>query len=695
MSFDKERLFKLLPSLYRIRDQQVADALFPGAEQDGPLKALLALIAEQIAVLEENFEQLYDDQFIETCAEWVVPYIGDLVGARGLIVFPNAPFSQRAQVANTIQYRRRKGTAAVIEQLVQDVTGWDSNVVEYFTLLATTQYMNHLRPDNLSITGLKNWQTLEFINTPFDKTARTADVRNIERRRGRYNIPNIGIWLWRLGSHLLTQSPAFRVDSQRFKFNALGLDTPLYNHSESEDEITHLAGPENVPMPISRRRMAADPGKFYGANKSVLVYQDGTPVLSLDDISICNLSDLVDPGGNVIGWANTPSEKIAIDPVLGRISFPDPQPEGSVTVDHYYGFSAEMGGGTYGRTDSFSTDLEREGMITVPSPQAATLQAAIDAISATGGVIEIDNSDYYIETPVINLPAGAKIEIRGREEARPVLVLSGDLDIVGDANTEISFNGLLIIGGCLHVPSQNGSGGDNLLSLLQVRHCTLVPGATEAIGSAPAQPSQPRIVVQAPGAAVRISQSITGAIRADESAKVFISDSIVDATHEQAVAFAGINGTDPGAVMNVQNSTIIGKVNTRIMELASNTIFYASLQYPDTWISPVSAERLQQGCVRFSYLPPGHSLPRPYECQPRTPADAARVRPVFTSLQYGDAGYCQLSGHCAIEIKEGADDEAEMGAFHNLYQPQRESNLRVRLNEYLRFGLEAGIFYGS
>ena len=54
--------------------------------------------------------------------------------------------------------------------------------------------------------------------------------------------------------------------------------------------------------------------------------------------------------------------------------------------------------------------------------------------------------------------------------------------------------------------------------------------------------------------------------------------------------------------------------------------------------------------------------------------------------------YGQLA-HCAVEIRTGAEDEAEIGAFHTLYQPQRETNLRVRLEEYLRFGLEAGIFY--
>ena len=74
---------------------------------------------------------------------------------------------------------------------------------------------------------------------------------------------------------------------------------------------------------------------------------------------------------------------------------------------------------------------------------------------------------------------------------------------------------------------------------------------------------------------------------------------------------------------------------------------------------------------------------------------AARVRPVFTSLRYGDAGYCQLSERTAVQIRQGADDQAEMGAFHDLYQPQRKANLRARLDEYLRFGLEAGIFYAS
>ena len=87
--------------------------------------------------------------------------------------------------------------------------------------------------------------------------------------------------------------------------------------------------------------------------------------------------------------------------------------------------------------------------------------------------------------------------------------------------------------------------------------------------------------------------------------------------------------------------------------------------------------------------------PRRYRCQPEPDADIERVRPIFSSLKYGQPEYCQLRPDCPDEIRRGADDESEMGALHDLYQAQREAHLRARLDEYLRFGLEAGIFYAT
>jgi hypothetical protein len=67
--------------------------------------------------------------------------------------------------------------------------------------------------------------------------------------------------------------------------------------------------------------------------------------------------------------------------------------------------------------------------------------------------------------------------------------------------------------------------------------------------------------------------------------------------------------------------------------------------------------------------------------------------PQFTELHYGRPAFAQLASACADEIKTGAEDGSEMGAFSLLQQPQRLKNLEVALEEYLRFGLEAGIFF--
>lgn len=65
-----DRLYELLPVVYRQRDSL----------QGFPLRDLLRVIAEQVLRIEDDITQLYDDWFIETCRDWVVPYIADLAG---------------------------------------------------------------------------------------------------------------------------------------------------------------------------------------------------------------------------------------------------------------------------------------------------------------------------------------------------------------------------------------------------------------------------------------------------------------------------------------------------------------------------------------------------------------------------------------------------------------------------------------
>ena len=122
--------------------------------------------------------------------------------------------------------------------------------------------------------------------------------------------------------------------------------------------------------------------------------------------------------------------------------------------------------------------------------------------------------------------------------------------------------------------------------------------------------------------------------------------------------------------------------------------------------------------MRFSYVPPGSVTPRRYRCQPDLAVANAiaaalqtdpllslaaqqqigqdvqsRVVPSFTTTLYGQPAFAQLLLSCPIEIRTGAEDGSEMGAFCHLKQPQRESNLKIRLQEYLPFGLEPAVVY--
>ena len=204
----------------------------------------------------------------------------------------------------------------------------------------------------------------------------------------------------------------------------------------------------------------------------------------------------------------------------------------------------------------------------------------------------------------------------------------------------------------------------------------------------------PRIYSEAQDLSVEIDNSITGPLRISAENTVSISNSIVDAGSPIEVAYANADCTGPGAPLTLSACTMVGKVSTRQITLASDVIFLAQTVEGDLWAAPVQVERLQQGCVRFSFVPPGSRVPRAFRCYP-APNQTIWTAPDFTSLRFGDPGYCQLTSRSGAAILQGGDNNAEMGAFNGLYQPQRVANLNTMLEDYLRFGMEAGIFYAT
>lgn len=716
MTITGEALYALLPAVYRTRD----------AEEGYPLRELIGVIAGEAAVVEENILQLLDDQFVETCADWVAPYIGGLIGHRPLYGAVARVASPRAEVANTIRYRRRLGTASVIEQLARDVTGWPARAVEYFQLTATSQRMNHIRPAHHFAPDLRNGAGLEAAGTAFDPFTRLADMRSIARADGRYNFPNVGVHLWRLTAFSRAASPATEVDALRQLFGPLGAPLPLFVNPVDEAEITQLASPLNVPAPITRRALHADllgDRALYGRNaadvlQSVRLLLDGVP-LGADEVEACNLSD-----DGLGGWANMPvaGEDIAIDPVIGRIALP-PDRQGSVTVDYHYGFGAPIGGGPYERATGFAEATMARPLLRVPDDHA-TIQAALDALPAEGGIVEIMDNARYEDAVAIAAGPGAAIELRATNGANPHLRLSADLIITGgDSEARVTLDGLLVSGARLSAPA----GGANRLGRLIVRHCTLVPGLALDAAGQPVVPGALSLALGVPGCMLEMEGCITGRLGVDPDAHAALSDCIVDAAaadpadSREGIAYADPAGNPFGGPLSLRGVTLFGRVAAERFDLVSDTIFLARLPAGSDWDAPVWAERRQMGCVRFSYVPRGAIVPRRFRCQPQLAIDQAiearsralgapvpaaereaivlriarHMVPGFSARRYGRPAYAQLRRSTPPGIGEGASDGSEMGAFHLNFGPHRETNLKIRLEEYLRFALEAGVFFES
>ncbi|MEO5627250.1 MAG: hypothetical protein ABIQ70_14695 [Dokdonella sp.] len=852
-----DRLYEWLPAFHRSRD----------AEQGYPLRALLRVIGEQVDVVENDIAQLYDDWFIETCADWVVPYIGDLIGYRPVHEAgpPGDPRTAsgralnrwlipRREVANTIPLRRRKGTLHVLEQLARDVAGWPAMAIEYYRHLGWMQNINHLHSERARTARISGELSGDGEDCACDRRAHTVDVRRVDsrHRRGRYNIPSIGVDVYRLKAYPVTSTPAYCIEdagSNCYTFSVFGNDAPLFAQEPACDPC---AGADSaIPAPLSRAALQTVVSRhppvvrtstdYFGKDLSLAIHAPGWPIkhsaqpLAADVVVVADLAD----------WAYVARPgTVAVDPERGRIAFPPGQaPRHGVHVDYHYGFSDDIGGGEYARpilepslrdlaqfhlpdfTDATTLikrlqdtsdvlsawlrehfdaqivdAIDQLPLATEPLPLLLdALVTAFDSVLADddlyaperfpglvlsdemnrlradvgnvasrmrfnrllfdavyagsiarsygyyriggGGyeriaealqqwrkdapryaVIEFAESGVHTEPLHIHLHASQTLQLRAAERKRPVLRMldymadrADAFRVGGKAGSRLVLDGLLIGGRGIQVhgpeSGEDPAAGD--LCEIVIRHCTLVPGWDLHCDCEPKRPNEPSIELSGTGAALTVEHSIVGSIEVThENARVEpnsirISDSIVDATRSGRVALGAGEGRPAYATLTVLRSTVLGALTTHAIALAENSIFTGC----------VEVARRQIGCMRFCYVPIDSRTPRRYHCQPdganalalaalpveatdeqrtATLADAGeRVRPRFTSTRYGNPAYAQLALDCAVEIARGADDESEMGVFHDLFQPQRAANLRARLDEYTPVGMETGIFYAT
>ena len=815
--FLHQLMSELLPAVYRARDKEFAaepshqsddkSGHACDAEPSGPLGEFLSIISAQAALLDEDIRRLYDNCFIETCEEWVVPYIGDLIGYQ--LVLPPvewvnhnartpqerpAFFSVRREVANTIRYRRRKGSLALLEVIARDIAGWHARAVEFSPLLAATPSVRYatFREEAFQRGGLANIRDakaldlVQAMNGACNTMAHTIDVRRIASTQtpGHFNPSHVGLFVCRLKTHSITDAPARSQEENGvphcYTFSVLGNDTMLFTKPQDEASPTQIAGPLNLPIPIRRRAfeqrgdtmMEKNPGMEgkqesmmgaaprraelvgaaghhasgtaalakEGAGKSTTqanpeYYGDKEDKKSLfirvhkwrgsdkDDYDVV-AADIIPADLNE--WEYQPPRgRVAVDPELGRIAFHPQERPLDVWVSYYYGFAGDVGGGEYKRNlipcrpglASNQADMKCYRVRATPADEqpSDTVFPSIQAALAKWkeerslkAIIEIQDSRVYEEPDLalISLDDNQELYIYAKSGCRPMMRLldsstgrAESLHIEGGMGSRLELNGLLIAGRGLEI--------NNCLGELAIIHSTLVPGwdAEEkspgrrgvADDSKKARGGKPSLSLRAPGVSVVISHSILGPIHIDSTSpgqetQLRIDNSILDASGADEPAICGQHAEDAG-VLFLRNTTILGQVHAYIIESADNTIFAGRVQ----------VKRQQVGCIRFCYVPPESRTPRRYHCQPdlvvanlsgeEKVREATRVRPIFTGTRYGAPDYCQLGSDSAVEITTGAEDQAEMGVFHDLFQPSRARALQARLRDYVPGGYESKVLF--
>lgn len=732
MTPNPDRLYELLPAVHRMRDAQAGE----------PLRALLQVIAEQVDVVQADIEGLYENWFIETCDDWVVPYLGDLVGEALLTPLGDlgAPesaealrrlraASPRRQVAGAIGRRRRKGTPAVLEELTADLVGWPARVVESFRLLHYSQPLNHLHLDRGSTVDFSNMAALDQLDGPFDEMARTIDFARIGSRhtRSRWSIPAVAVFAWRLRPQSRTHAEAFCIDRtrNRYTFSVLGNDAPLVANALAEPDVSHIAQEPNLPVFITRRALHDRTPELYGPGRSLRIWRDGLDhAVPVHDIVAADLSE----------WAYRPTaNEVAVDPQLGRMVFSSRnEPENGVWVSFNEGFPDDLGGGEYPREVSPIDD--RKYYSVGSGGQHARIMDAVAAFVADRGaggtaadaVIEIVDGEVYQERIEIELAPGERLELRAAEGFRPVIRL---LDLYanrpdqmrvrglappddapdepcGPTPPRLVLDGLVITGRSVEVVGPVGS--------LIVRHCTLVPGWSLEHDCRPVHGSEASIELNDTTAGLRVDRSIIGSIKVEvsevavEPLDICLTDSVLDATGTDVDAVSGTDALHAHAQVTAVRTTVLGRVVTHAVVLGEDSIFQGEM----------NVARRQVGCLRYCSVPAGSRTPRRYRCQPDLARAAAveraaaaglsaseqdrliaeetlRVEPLFDSVHYGRPDYARLALRCAPEIVRGADDAGELGVYHDLFQPQRADALSRALDEFTPAGMAAGIFFAT
>ncbi|MBK8258012.1 MAG: hypothetical protein IPK82_35770 [Polyangiaceae bacterium] len=263
-----EALYALLPALYRVRDIPEGTTKLLGKPEDGEFYRSLRILAAPLAETRQNIEELYADLFIDTSADWVLPYLAEMVGTR--LVFPDAP-SNRRDVRGTVGWRRRKGTPSMLEEMGIDLSGHAVTLKEGWKLVLLSQDLDIVRPER-TVVAYEPPTVAEQGSGPLDVLSHAIDPRRIGPSvpgTGKYHPKHLAYYTFPTELFPLVRSePVERTQvgdpDLRYVFHPLNHEQDLrVRRSDPAATVTAAAGDRFASDRVPPMHFAAMPGNYF------------------------------------------------------------------------------------------------------------------------------------------------------------------------------------------------------------------------------------------------------------------------------------------------------------------------------------------------------------------------------------------------------------------------------------------------
>jgi hypothetical protein len=160
-----QRLYGLLPAMYRIQDQP------PQGREE--LRRFLEILAAPLAIVRQSIEELHADLFIDSSSDQAIPFLADMVATQ--LVFPD-PGSNRRDVRGTVSWRRRKGTPAMLQEMAEELADQLVILAEGWQRVLVTQDLDFVRRERV-LPDVRPPLLAETSNGPLDATYHAVDLR--------------------------------------------------------------------------------------------------------------------------------------------------------------------------------------------------------------------------------------------------------------------------------------------------------------------------------------------------------------------------------------------------------------------------------------------------------------------------------------------------------------------------------------